>query len=137
MVKTFKKYQTELGTLYFHDSGVYSYAVTSFGVLATKSASLTWNEDIYSTRHNFVKFAMICNGIRINDFVLELPKPEEVRLYAKRKSIEVPEQFGGFKFGSTVFRTIIVPTSEVPVFEVAISEAQQDEASSEVLIGLA
>lgn len=137
MIKTFKKFNTELGDLYFYNSGVYSYAVTAFGVLATKSVSLTWDEDIDSNRHNFVKFAMICNGIRINDFVMELPKPDEVRLYARRKSIEVPEAFGGFKFGSTVFRTIMVPTSEVPVFEVAISEAQQDEVSSEVLIGLA
>lgn len=136
MTKTFKKFKTELGDLYFYDSGVYSYAVTSFGVLATKSVSLAWDEDIDSNRHNFVKFAMICNGVRINDFVLELPKPEEVRLYAKRSSIEVPEQFGGFKFGSTVFRTIMVPTSEVPVFEVPF-EAQHDEVSSEVLIGLA
>lgn len=136
MTKTFKKFKTELGELYFYDSGVYSYSVTAFGVLATKSVSLTWNEDIDSTRHNFVKFAVICNGIRINDFVLELPKPEEVRLYARRKSIEVPEQFGGFKFGSTVFRTVMVPTSEVPVFEVSF-EAQQDEVLSEVLIGLA
>ena len=135
-VKTFKKFNTELGDLYFFDSGVYSYAVTAFGVLATKSVNLEWDEDLDSTRHNLVKFAMICNGIRINDFVLELPKPEEVRLYAKRSSIEVPEAFGGFKFGSTVFRTIMVPTSEVPVFEVPF-EAQHDEASSEVLIGLA
>lgn len=137
MQKTFKKFTTELGNLYFYDSGVYSYAVTPFGVLATKSTTLKWDEDIDSTRHNFVKFAVICNGVRINDFVLELPKPEEVRLYAKRSSIEVPEQFGGFKFGSTVFRTVMVPTSEVPVFEVPFSEAQQDEVSSEVLIGLA
>lgn len=136
MQKVFKKFSTELGDLYFYDSGVYSYAVTAFGVLATKSKTLEWDEEIDSNRHNFVKFAMICNGVRINDFVLELPKPEEVRLYAKRSSIEVPEQFGGFKFGSTVFRTIMVPTSEVPVFEVSF-EAQQDEVSSEVLIGLA
>lgn len=136
MQKTFKKYHTELGTLYFYDSGVYSYAVTPFGVLATKSKTLEWDEELDSTRHNFVKFAIICNGVRINDFVMELPKPEEVRLYAKRSSIEVPEQFGGFKFGSAVFRTIMVPTSEVPVVEVPF-EAQQDEVSSEVLIGLA
>ena len=137
MQKTFKKFSTELGELYFSNSGVYSYAVTSFGVLATKSIALEWDEVSERIRHNFVKFAVICNGIHVNDFVMELQKPDEVCLYAKRKAIEVPEEFGGFKFGSTVFRTIMVPTSEVPVYEVPIVEVQQDEASSEVLIGLA
>lgn len=137
MTKTFLKYNSELGTLYFSNSGVYSYAVTSFGVLATKSTSLVWDEDSERIKHNLVKFAVICNGIHVNDFVMELQKPDEVRLYAKRKAIEVPEQFGGFKFGSTVFRTIMLPTSEVPVYEIPISEVQQDEVSSEALIGLA
>ena len=136
MQKIFKKFSSELGTLYFYDSGVYSYAVTPFGVLATKSTSLIWDEDSERIKHNLVKFAVICNGIHVNDFVMELPKPEEVWLYANRSSIEVPEQFGGFKFGSAVFRTIMVPTSEVSVVEVPF-EAQQDEVSSEVLIGLA
>lgn len=137
MQKVFKKFSTELGDLYFSDSGVYSYAVTSFGVLATKSISLVWDEDSERIARNLVKFAVICNGIHVNDFVMELQKPDEVRLYAKRKAIEVPEEFGGFKFGSTVFRTIMVPTSEVPVYEVPIAEVQQDEVSSEELIGLA
>lgn len=137
MQKVFKKFSTELGDLYFSDSGVYSYSVTSFGVLATKSTSLVWDEDSERIKHNLVKFAVICNGIHVNDFVMELQKPDEVRLYAKRKAIEVPEAYGGFKFGSTVFRTIMVPTSEVPVYEVPISEVQQDEVSSEALIGLA
>lgn len=137
MQKVFKKFSTELGDLYFSDSGVYSYAVTSFGVLATKSTSLVWDEDSERIARNLVKFAVICNGIHVNDFVMELPKPDEVRLYAKRESIKVPEKFGGFKFASTVFRTIMVPTSEVPVYEVPVYEVQQDEVSSEVLIGLA
>ena len=128
MQKVFKKFSTELGDLYFSDSGVYSYAVTSFGVLATKSISLEWDERI---PHNFVKFAVICNGIHVNDFVMELQKPDEVRLYAKRKAIEVPEEFGGFKFGKEVFRTVIVPTSEVPICEVPF------EAQCEALVGLA
>lgn len=131
MTKTFLKYSSELGTLYFSDSGDNSYAVTSFGVLVTRTHEVERN-----TLINDVTATVVCNGVAINKFTLRLTERTEVRLYAKREALRVPEALGGFKFGSTVFRTIIVPTSEVPVFEVPI-EAQQDEVSSEALIGLA
>ena len=131
MTKKFLKFKTELGTLYFSNSGEYSYAVTPFGVLVTRTHEVELNALI-----NDVKVTAVHDGVRINEFTLRLTEKTEVRLYAKRKAIEVPEAYGGFKFGSTVFRTIMVPTSEVPVYEVPFSEAQH-EVSSEVLVGLA
>lgn len=131
MQKVFKKFTSELGTLYFADSGVYSYAVTPFGVIVAKSHEVELDALI-----NDVRVTVVYNGVAVNTLTLRLTEKTEVRLYAKRKAIEVPEAYGGFKFGSTVFRTIMVPTSEVPVYEVPI-EARQDEVSSEALIGLA
>lgn len=127
MQKVFKKFTSELGTLYFADSGVYSYAVTPFGVIVAKSHEVELDALI-----NDVRVTVVYNGVAINNFTLRLTEKTEVRLYAKRKAIEVPEAYGGFKFGSTVFRTIMVPTSEVPVYEVPISEVQ-----CEALVGLA
>lgn len=131
MQKVFKKFTSELGTLYFADSGVYSYAVTPFGVIVAKSHEVELDALI-----NDVRVTVVYNGVAVNTLTLRLTEKTEVRLYAKRKAIEVSEAYGGFKFGSTVFRTIMVPTSEVPVYEVPI-EARQDEVSSEALIGLA
>ena len=132
MQKTFIKYTSELGTLYFSNSGDNSYAVTPYGVLVARTHEVEIN-----TLINDVKATIVCDGVAINEFTLRLTERTEVRLYAKREALRVPEALGGFKFGKEVFRTIMVPTSEVPVYEVPIVEVQQDEASSEVLIGLA
>ncbi len=126
MIKTFTKYSSEFGTLYFSTSGENSYAVTPFGVLVTRTHEVELNALI-----NDVKCTVVCNGVAINTFTLRLTERTEVRLYAKREALKVPEALGGFKFGKEVFRTVIVPTSEVPVYEVAF------EAQSEALLGLA
>ena len=136
MIKTFVKCTSELGTLHFSDSGENSYAITSYGVLVTKTHDLEVHDEVQAT--------IVCNGIAINKFTLRLTEKDEVRLHAKRKALHVPEALGGFKFGKEVFRTVMAPTDEVPIYEVpfeaqceAQCEAQQDEVSSEVLIGLA
>ena len=126
MQKTFIKYKSELGTLYFSNSGENSYAVTPYGVLVARTHDVEINALI-----NDVKATIVCNGVAINEFTLRLTERTEVRLYAKREALRVPEALGGFKFGKEVFRTVIVPTSEVPVFEVPF------EAQCEALLGLA
>lgn len=126
MIKTFIQYKTEMGTLYFSNSGENSYAVTPFGVLVTRTHDIELNASI-----NDVKATIVCNGVAINNFTLRLTERTEVRLYAKREALRVPEALGGFKFGKEVFRTVIVPTSEVPIYEVPF------EAQCEALIGLA
>ena len=126
MTKTFIKYNSELGTLYFSNSGENSYAVTPFGVLVTRTHEVELNALI-----NDVKCTVVCNGVRINEFTLRLTQRTEVRLYAKREALRVPEALGGFKFGKEVFRTVIVPTSEVPIYEVPF------EVQCEALVGLA
>lgn len=126
MIKQFKKFNSEFGTLYFSDSGENSYAVTKFGVLVTKTHEVQLNALI-----NDVKATVVCNGVAINEFMLRLTEKTEVRLYAKREALRVPEALGGFKFGKQVFRTVIVPTSEVPIYEVPF------EAQCEALVGLA
>lgn len=123
MIKTFTKCNSELGTLYFSDSGDNSYAVASYGVLVTKTHDLDAHDEVQAT--------VVCNGVAINEFTLRLTERTEVRLYAKREALRVPEALGGFKFGKEVFRTVIVPTSEVPIYEVPF------EAQCEALIGLA
>ncbi len=128
MIRTFTKCTSELGELYFSDSGENSYAVTSYGVLVTRTHDLDAHDEVQAT--------IVYKGVALNTFTLRLTERTEVRLYAKREALHVPEALGGFKFGKEVFRTVIVPTSEVPVYEVPF-EAQQDEVSSEVLIGLA
>ena len=129
MIKNFLKCVTEYGRLYFMDSGENSYAVMPYGVLVTKTVDLEVRDEVTAT--------VVCNGVAVNKFNLRLTEKTEVKLYAKREALRVPEALGGFKFGKQVFRTVSVPTSEVPVYEVPFSEAQHDEVSSEVLIGLA
>lgn len=126
MIKNFKKFSSEFGTLYFSDSGENSYAVTPFGVLVTRTQDIELNASI-----NDVKATIVCNGVAVNSFTLRLTEKTEVRLYAKREALRVPEALGGFKFGKEVFRTVIVPTSEVPIYEVPF------EAQCEALVGLA
>lgn len=126
MIKIFKKFKTELGDLYFSDSGENSYAVTPYGVLVTRTHEVELNALI-----NDVKCTIVCNGVAVNNFTLRLTERTAVRLYAKREALRVPEALGGFKFGKEVFRTVIVPTSEVPIYEVPF------EAQCEALIGLA
>lgn len=126
MIKNFIKYKSELGTLYFSNSGENSYAVTPYGVLVTRTHDIELNASI-----NDVKCAVVCNGVAVNEFTLRLTERTEVRLYAKREALRVPEALGGFKFGKEVFRTVIVPTSEVPIYEVPF------EAQCEALVGLA
>ena len=126
MQKVFKKFTSELGTLYFSDSGENSYAVTPFGVLVAKTHEVEINALI-----NDVRVTMVYNGVAVNTFTMRLTKKTEVRLYAKREALRVPEALGGFKFGKEVFRTVIVPTSEVPIYEVPF------EAQCEALVGLA
>ena len=126
MIKTFKKFTSELGTLYFSDSGENSYAVTSYGVLVTRTHELELNTSI-----NEVKATIVCDGVAINNFTLRLTERTEVQLYAKREALRVPEALGGFKFGKEVFRTVMVPTSEVPIYEVPF------EAQCEALVRLA
>lgn len=123
MIKTFTKCTSEYGTLYFSDSGENSYATTPYGVLVTKTKDLEVHDEVTAT--------VVCNGVRINEFTLRLTERTEVRLYAKREALRVPEALGGFKFGKEVFRTVIVPTSEVPIYEVPF------EAQCEALVGLA
>lgn len=123
MIKTFIKFKSELGTLYFSNSGENSYAVTPFGVLVTKTHDLEVHDEVTAN--------IVCNGVRINEFTLRLTERTEVRLYAKREALRVPEALGGFKFGKEVFRTVIVPTSEVPIYEVPF------EVQCEALVGLA
>ena len=123
MIKTFKKFTTEYGTLYFSDSGDNSYAVTSYGVLVARTQDLELHAEVTAT--------IVCNGVAVNKFTLRLQDKSEVRLYAKHEALRVPEALGGFKFGKQVFRTVIVPTSEVPVLEVPF------EAQCEALVGLA
>lgn len=123
MIKTFKKFTTEYGTLYFSDSGENSYAITPFGVIVASTKDLEVDADVTAT--------IVCNGVAVNKFTLRLTNRNEVRLYAKREALRVPEALGGFKFGKEVFRTVIVPTSEVPIYEVPF------EAQCEALIGLA
>lgn len=123
MTKTFIRYTSEYGTLYFSDSGENSYAVTSYGVLVARTKDLEVDADVTAT--------IVCNGVAVNKFTLRLTNRNEVRLYAKREALRVPEALGGFKFGKEVFRTVIVPTSEVPIYEVPF------EAQCEALIGLA
>lgn len=126
MLKTFIKCNSEMGTLYFSNSGENSYAVTSFGVLVTRTHEVELNALI-----NDVHVTVVYNGVAVNEFTLRLTEKEEVRLYAKREALRVPEALGGFKFGKEVFRTVIVPTSEVPIYEVPF------EAQCEALVGLA
>ena len=126
MIKTFIRYTSEYGTLYFSDSGENSYAVTPFGVLVARTHEVELNALI-----NDVKCTVVCNGVRINEFTLRLTERTEVRLYAKREALRVPEALGGFKFGKQVFRTVMVPTSEVPIYEVPF------EVQCEALVGLA
>lgn len=126
MQKVFKKFTSELGTLYFSDSGENSFAVTPFGVLVTKT-----HEVELDALSNDVRVTMVYNGVAVNTFTLRLTEKTEVRLYAKREALRVPEALGGFKFGKEVFRTVIVPTSEVPIYEVPF------EAQCEALVGLA
>lgn len=126
MQKTFIKYTSELGTLYFSNSGENSYAVTPYGVLVARTHEVEINALI-----NDVKATIVCNGVAVNEFTLRLTERTEVRLYAKREALRVPEALGGFKFGKEVFRTVIVPTSEVPIYEVPF------EAQCEALVGLA
>ena len=126
MQKVFKKFTSELGTLYFSDSGENSYAVTPFGILVTKTHEVELDALI-----NDVRVTMVYNGVAVNTFTLRLTEKTEVRLYAKREALRVPEALGGFKFGKEVFRTVIVPTSEVPIYEVPF------EAQCEALVGLA
>lgn len=123
MIKKFTKCTSEYGTLYFSDSGDNSYATTPWVVFVTKTHDLEV--------HDEVKATVVCNGVAINNFTLRLTEKTEVRLYAKREALRVPEALGGFKFGKEVFRTVIVPTSEVPIYEVPF------EAQCEALIGLA
>lgn len=126
MIKNFKKFSSEFGPLYFSNSGENSYAVTPFGVLVTRTHDIELNASI-----NDVKATIVCNGVAVNNFTLRLTEKTEVRLYAKREALRVPEALGGFKFGKEVFRTVIVPTSEVPIYEVPF------EAQCEALVGLA
>ena len=123
MTKTFKKFTTEYGTLYFSDSGDNSYAVTSYGVLVARTQDLELHAEVTAT--------IVCNGVAVNKFTLRLQNKTEVRLYAKREALRVPEALGGFKFGKQVFRTVMVPTSEVPIYEVPF------EVQCEALVGLA
>ena len=123
MTKTFKKFTTEYGTLYFSDSGENSYAVTSYGVLVARTKDLEVDANVTAT--------IVCNGVAVNKFKLHTTDYTEVRLYAKREALRVPEALGGFKFGKQVFRTVMVPTSEVPIYEVPF------EAQCEALVGLA
>ena len=123
MTKTFIRYTSEYGTLYFSDSGENSYAVTPFGVIVASTKDLELHADVTAT--------IVCNGVAVNKFTLRLQDKSEVRLYAKHEALRVPEALGGFKFGKQVFRTVIVPTSEVPVLEVPF------EAQCEALVGLA
>lgn len=126
MTKTFKKFSSELGTLYFSDSGVNSYAVTPFGVIVADTHKLPACEG--TCMCSIVHGQVIVNS----RLPLTLADGSEVKLYAKRHAMEVPESLGGFRFGKKVFRTILVPTSEVPVIEVSF-EASEAEA----LVGLA
>ena len=112
--------------MYFSDSGENSFAVTPFGVLVTKT-----HEVELDALSNDVRVTMVYNGVAVNTFTLRLTEKTEVRLYAKREALRVPEALGGFKFGKEVFRTVIVPTSEVPIYEVPF------EAQCEALVGLA
>ena len=123
MTKTFIKCTSEYGTLYFSNSGENSYATTPWGVFVTKTKDLDALGEVTAT--------VVCNGVTINKLTLRLTERTEVRLYAKREALRVPEALGGFKFGKEVFRTIMVPTSEVPIYEVPF------EAQCEALVGLA
>lgn len=126
MTKTFIRYTSEYGTLYFSDSGENSYAVTPFGVIVART-----HEVQLSALVNDVTATIVCNGVAVNKFTLRLQDKSEVRLYAKREALRVPEALGGFKFGKQVFRTVMVPTSEVPIYEVPF------EVQCEALVGLA
>ena len=126
MIKTFIKYTSEYGTLYFSNSGEYSYAMTPFGVIVARTHEVGINALV-----NDVTATIVCNGVSVNKFTLRLTNPSEVRLYAKREALRVPEALGGFKFGKQVLRTVMVPTSEVPIYEVPF------EAQCEALVGLA
>ena len=126
MQKTFIRYNSEYGVLYFSTSGENSYAVTPFGVIVASTHEV--ESDVLAKD---VTATIVCNGVSVNKFTLRLQDKSEVRLYAKHEALRVPEALGGFKFGKQVFRTVTVPTSEVPIYEVPF------EAQCEALVGLA
>ena len=130
MIKTFLRVYTEtFGILDFMESSVYSYAKTTFGALvAVKTRE-------FDSGKTTVKATLLSGGFALNTFALALTKCESVHLACKRVALEVPPEYGGFKFGKKVFRTVTVPTSEVS-FEVSFNEADEAEAN-EVLVGLA
>lgn len=143
MKKTFLRVHTDaLGTLDFTDSGVYSYASTTFGALiAVKSKE-------FDSGKTTVKASVLSGGFVLNTFALTLTKCESVTLAYKRTALEVPPEYGGFTFGKKCFRTISTPINHEPIIEVPFEvpfEASDEvsfEASDEVqldeaLIGLA